>query len=369
MARFPILCFLVLIWLCHSTSYAQSDSSHVKLDSAAFAYKKLRARYIIDLTYKVNITPFVLVSGNGFELVSNHNIRVLPNETGSIGLRVSHRWITVSLAFGVKNLQSEKKGTTEFLNLKINAYRQKWGFDGYYHSYKGQYIATDEIANLPQFTSTNTYPILPDVNTLYTGLNAYYVSNHKKFSYRASFLSNEIQKKSAGSFLLMVSYSYFKLDSDTGFIPGDIQSEIPLSSQIIDAQFHSISIMPGYAYTLVFAKKFFCTLAPSVGLMTQFQNYTTRGTTEKGQTDGNVFYPRGMARAAIGYNASKWYWGASAIVDNYIAQLAEKDVLVYNIGSANIYVGFRINVPKRFKRLSKTIDDYAPENLINEISN
>lgn len=361
MPRLPIVFLLLLALLCHPPAQAQSDS-------VALTYKKLRDSYIIDLTYKINITPFILGAANGFELRSTENIRVRPNEMGSIGLRVSHRWVSGALAFGVKNIQSEKKGTTEFFNLNINTYRQKWGFDGYFHSYKGQYITNDEIAALPQFIDNETYPVLPDVNTLYTGVNAYYISNHKKFSYRASFMSNEIQKKSAGSFVLMLSYSFFKMDSDTGFVPGDLQSTIPLSSQIIDGKFNSWSIMPGYAYTLVFAKKFFFTLSPSIGLMTQYQNYTTKGTTEKGQSDGNVFYPRGMARAALGHNASKWYWGISAIVDNYIVRLPEKDLLIYNIGYANIYVGFRVNVPKRFRKFSKTINEYAPENIINEMT-
>jgi hypothetical protein len=337
-------------------------------DSAMAAYKKFRAGYIIDLTYKINITPYVLVAGNGFALRSDHNIRVRPNEIGSVGLRVSHRWVSVALALGIKNIQSEKRGTTEFFNLSVNTYRQKWGFDGYYHSYKGHYIANDEIADLPQFIENKTYPILPAVNTLYTGLNAYYLSNHKKFSYRASFMSNEIQKKSAGSFILMTSYSFFRMNSDTGFIPGDLQAAIPLSSQIIDGKFSSWSIMPGYGYTWVFGKKFFFTLAPSIGLMTTFHNYSTKGISEKGAADGNSIYPRAMARAAFGHNSSKWYWGISAIADNYIIRLPEKDMLIYNIGHGNIYVGFRVNVPKRFRRLSKTIDEYAPENIINDMT-
>lgn len=360
MSRFPILCFLLLTTLSF-VSYGQSDS-------VARTYKKMRDSYIIDLTYKINITPFLMGSGNGFELRSNKNIRVRPNEIGSIGLRISHRWISGAVAFGFKNIQSEQKGTTDFFNININTYRQKWGFDGYIHSYKGQYITNDEIANLPQFTNNNTYPVLPNVNTLYIGTSVYFVANHKKFSYRASFMSNELQKKSAGSFLFMISYSYFKLSSDTGFVPGDIQPSIPLSSQIIDGKFNSYSIMPGYAYTLVFAKKCFFTLAPSLGLMTQFQNYTTNGTTEKGQTDGSVIYPRAMARAALGYNASRWYWGISAIVDNYIIRLPQSDLLIYNIGNANLYVGFRVNVPKRFRKFSKTINEYAPENIINEMT-
>lgn len=361
MSRFIKFCCIAILWFCQTQLFAQSDST-------VTAYKKLRDTYITDLTHKVNITPYILLAGNGFELNSNHNVRVLPNELGSIGLRVSHRWVTVGLSVGVNNLQAEQKGTTEFFNFKINTYQKKWGFDGYYHSYKGHYVRSDEIENTPQFLNTQTYPIVPDLHTQYTGINAYYISNHQKFSYRASFIVNEIQRKSAGSFILMLSYSFFKLNSDTGFIPGNLQAGIPVTSQIVDGNFNSWSIMPGYAYTLVIAKKYFVTLSPSIGLMTQFQNYTTKGTTEKGATDGNIIYPRAMARAALGYNGTKWYCTVSSIVDNYLIRLPEQDLLIYNIGNASLNIGFRINVPKRFRRLSKTINEYAPENIINEIS-
>jgi hypothetical protein len=357
MPRSLSLCALLLI-LVQTPSFAQ-------MDSAARAYAKLRASYIIDLTYKINFAPFVLASANGFQLKSNYDIRVRPNEIGSIGLRVSHRWLSGALTFGIKNIQSEKKGTTDFLSLTINTYRPKWGFDGYFYSYKGEYISNKQIRELPQFMDSKTYPILPNVNTLYTGTNVYYIANHQKFSYRASFMCNEIQKKSAGSFLVMASYSHFSMNSDTGFVPGTIQPEIPLTSQIVNGKFNSFSIMPGYAYTLVFAKKYYLTLAPSLGLMTQLQDYTTQ---ENSHKDWQVIYPRAMMRTAIGYNGSKFYYGLSAIVDNYIIQLPQKDHLIYNIGNANIYVGFRVNVPKRFRKFSKTIGEYAPEKMLNDLT-
>jgi hypothetical protein len=353
--------FLLLFCLtccCCANLRAQSDS-------AALANKKLRKSYVIDLTYKISITPFLLASANGFELKSKYNIRVVPNEIGSFGLRLSHRWLSGALSFSIKNLSPERRGTTEFLSITFNSYHPSWGLDGYYFSYKGQFISNKQIADLPQFLDTKTYPILPKVNTLYAGTNLYYIANHRKYSYRASFMSDEIQRKSAGSFLVMVSYSFFKMNSDTGFVPGNIQASVPLTSQLQDGKFNSISLMPGYAYTLIFGKKFFVTLVPSVGVMTQFQNYTTQGEQHK---EWKALYPRVMAKAALGFNGSKFFYGATAVADNYIIPLPQKDLIQYNIGNAFIYVGYRLNVPKRFRKFSKTIDEYSPENIFNDIT-
>jgi hypothetical protein len=350
---------IVFCFLCNML-FAQTDS-------VTRAYKKQRSLYVKDLTYQINLTPFILAAGNGFQLHSKENIRVRPNEAGSVGLRVSHRWLSGALSFGIKNLQAEKRGTTEFLNLTANIFRPKFGLDAYYLSYKGQYITNKYISELPQFIDNQSYPILPHLSTLFSGANAYYVFNHKKYSYRASFLYNEIQQKSAGSFLLAASYSFFKLTSDSGFVPNDLRSGIPSTSQVINGRFNSLSLMPGYAYTFVIRKKYFITLAPSLGLMTQFQHYTSSAGTTRGVSDESVLYPRAMARAALGYNSAKWYFGFGALVDNYIIKLPQKDLLIYNIGNASFYIGYRLNVPKRFRKLSRTIDEYAPEKVIEDV--
>jgi len=337
-------------------------------DSALKAYYKYRKLYVHDLSHKINVSGLIVGAGNGFELRSKQNIRLRPNETGNIGLRFTHQWLTIGLSLRIKNLNPERRGTTNFLNIVANSYGKKWGGDAYYLSYKGHYITNSYVADLPQFLDSNTYPILPNLNTVYSGINGYYIFNHQKYSYRASFIRNEIQRKSAGSFLMMMSYSYFKLSSDTGFIPSSVIQNFLPESRINSGKFNSVSIMPGYAHTFVFAKNYFFTLSPSIGLMTQFQNYTINGLTVKGvQKGGSVIYPRGMARAALGYNSKKWYCGISAIVDNYIIQLPENDLLIYNIGNANIYAGFRIDVPKKLKRLSKKIDEYSPQHIIDEI--
>jgi hypothetical protein len=102
-------------------------------------------------------------------------------------------------------------------------------------------------------------------------------------------------------------------------------------------------------------------LAPSIGLMAQIQQYTSTAGTSKGRGDGNVFYPRGMGRAAIGFNSKKWYCSIGLLVDSYIINLPD-------IGNASVNVGYRFNVPKKFKKLSRTIDNYAPEKILEEIT-
>ncbi|MCU0441745.1 MAG: DUF4421 domain-containing protein [Bacteroidia bacterium] len=337
-------------------------------DSTTKNYLRLRGNYVYDLSHRINVTALGVASGNGLELRSTQNIRYRPNETGKIGLRISHQWLSIGFSAGITNLQSSKRGRTEFFDLVANSYGRKWGFDLYYLTFKGHYITNKEIVDLPQFIQNNSYPILPDLKTTYAGINAYYIFNHLKYSYRATFIRNEIQRKSAGSFLLMASFSYFKLNTDSGIVPFDLRSTIPNQAQLQDGVFNSISLMPGYAYTFVFKERYFLTLSPSIGIMSQLQSYTTADNTlVESKSGGTVFYPRGLARAGIGYNNPNWYCGISAIVDNYIIRLPGQNQLIYNIGNAHLYIGYRFNVPKKYRRYEDLINQYAPEKIVDDI--
>lgn len=352
--------FLILLSFCLSVILCFGQT-----DSLSKVYNQKRSVYITDLSHKINATAQITASGNGMELRSDYRLRIRPNETGKIGLRFSHRWLSVGFSVGIRNLQSDKRGETKFLNAVVNTYGRKWGFDAYYLSHKGHYITDNTIADLPSLNNDNIFPLLPKLNTVYSGINAYYIFNHQKYSYRATFIRNEIQKKSAGSFLLMASYSYFSIQSDSNLVPKNARIYFEPSSQIKNGQFNSVSFMPGYAYTWVYKSKYFFTISPSIGLMSQIQNYGLAN--ESSVRNITWVYPRGMARAGLGYNSVNWYWGFSAIVDNYIINLPQKNLLIYNIGNAHFYLGYRFNVPKKFRRISNTIDHYAPEKIVDGI--
>jgi hypothetical protein len=286
---------------------------------------------------------------------------------GNIGITFSHQWIALTLSGGINNIQQERRGKTKQFGIGLNSYGQKWGFDLYFRMYKGHFISNEEIIQLPEFADNKQYPVVPSLQTLYSGLNAYYIFNHKKFSYRSSFLHNEIQQKSAGSFLLMGSYSFFRIRSDTGFIPAGLRPVIPITSQINEGNFNSFSIMPGYAHTFVWKKKYFLTLSPSVGLMAQQQKFFSGKNDFASYFDGSILFPRVMGRLGIGYNSYKWYWGLSAIADHYTIKLPANDRIVYNIGDAHFYIGYRLDVPKRFQKWVKKVEDLTPTTIIDNL--
>lgn len=347
---------ILTLWL--SSSHAQTDSSSNKAPIT-------RSSYITDLTNHINITPFIHNAANGFVLHGKKNLRYDPNESIGIGLRLSHKWLILAIGYGPKNIQERKRGSTDYLNITLNSYGKRLGLDAYYLAYKGYYISNP--AGIPNLAEAygKTLPLLPGLSTLNIGCNVFYIFNHQKYSYRAPFVQNEQQKHSAGSFILTASYSYYKLSSDTGIVPSPAYSEIPPESRISQGTFNSISIMPGYSFTLIGFKRLFFTLSPSIGLMAQQQSYLI----EKSSTQRNVLdiVPRAMSRLAIGYNGNRFYTGISSVIDTYNVPLANKDFLQYTIGGGSFYIGYRFNVPPSFQKASDKLEQLSPQNIIHRM--
>ncbi|MES2778805.1 MAG: DUF4421 family protein [Bacteroidota bacterium] len=349
---------IILLLLSYSGAYAQTDTSIVKP-------KPVRSDYIQDLTNYINITPFIHNAANGFELRAKKNLRYDPNESIGIGLRMAHKWLILAVGYGPKNIQEKKRGSTDYLNITLNSYGKRFGFDAYYLAYTGYYISNPAgIPNLGTFYGKD-FPILPDLSTLNVGCNVFYIFNNQKYSYRAPFVQNELQKRSAGSFILTASYSYYRLKSDTGIVPALAFSEIPPESRITEGSFNSISIMPGYSFTLVGFKRLFFTLSPSLGIMAQQQSYLIDNT--PGTRSVIDVVPRAMSRFAFGYNGKRFYTGFTSIIDTYNVPLANKDFLMYTIGGGSFYIGYRITVPQSLQKASDKLEYYNPKNVFQRL--
>lgn len=83
-------------------------------------------------------------------------------------------------------------------------------------------------------------------------IRAYYFFNHKHFSEAAVYKFSKYQKRSAGSWLLGVSYTRQKIAIDFSSLPEDVlefrPESLPMHSNF---NFHDFDILGGYSYNLV----------------------------------------------------------------------------------------------------------------------
>lgn len=330
----------------------------IKGQDSARALKN-RAYYIDDLTSKINVTLFMHASNYEMALNGKRSLIYQPNDYASVGLRFMHKWFGVAVAYAPQNIQEKAKGTTSYTNVQLSGYGKKIGFDIYYLDYSGFYLF-----NSNQFDTLGLkkgdFLKRSDLSTLTFGANLYYIFNHKKFSYRSSFVQNEIQKHSAGSFMMNVSANYYSFRADSSIVPRMLEFNLSAAAGLKYGDFYNLCVMPGYGHTFVAAQRLFLTLSIFGGLNIQQQHYLADFKGQRNEFDETVFIPRVMGRIGLGYNSNRFYCGIFTVGDTYNVPLGKAERMSYNIGSATLYLGYRFNVPKMLQNVSDGMDHVIP---------
>jgi hypothetical protein len=322
--------------------------NNIKAQDSLKRKQFLRDYFVQDISEKLNVSLYFLNNKSDFSLAGIKAIKLnySPNDYGAIGLSVRLNWLGIAFGYAPKNLQENFKGTTTYTNFKISSYGKKLGFDIYYLDYSGFFLD-----NTKQVLGNNfplRHYIRQDLNTLTIGTNFYYIFNHKRYSYRSTFIQNEIQKYSAGSFMINGSLNYFNISADSSIVPKEIDVlNYSPEAKIKKGDFYNLSIMPGYGHTFVAFKHWFLTLSAYAGINLQQQYYTSELKDFRTEVYNQFeFIPRAMARAGVGYNSPQFFAGINGVFDVYNLPLGKNEHISYSVGSASAYLGYHFNLPK-----------------------
>ncbi len=283
------------------------------------------------------------------------NLVYKPNDALILGLGVNYGilGLNIGLKFPFMNDDDDKYGKTRYLDLQTHIYLRPATVDVYLQYYKGYYITNpnDWIRDWP---SNDTFPKRPDIYTISIGLNGQYIFNHRKFSYRAPFLQNEWQKKSAGSFLLGGQAFYVDAKGDSSLIPMNI-TDTSFFDGLHYSQVRIINagLNAGYAQTFVLKQRFFLTLSLVGGLSgggSWFYSSVLDETDRSGFTvDANL-----TGRVAAGYNNARFYAGISYL-GNFIRNQTPVPGanLGYDTGMYRLNIVYRFRLKKDYRLLSQ----------------
>ncbi|HWZ22190.1 MAG TPA: DUF4421 family protein, partial [Cytophagaceae bacterium] len=230
----------ILLLLISIALKAQHDSSYY------YSYKsKITAR----LYFSNKKTSILIKNIDGF-----YRLSYRPNTTRNIGIGATYKTVTINLAAGFGFLNPQQgKGRTRYLDLQFHRYGRKLILDVFGEFYRGFYL------NPKGYGSSNgSYYLRQDLRINDVGASVQYVFNSKHFSYQASFLQNEWQRKSAGTFLIGFEAYAGSVLADSTIFPTAV------STAIAGRNYHRINFFElgpnlGYAYTLVFKEHFFAT--------------------------------------------------------------------------------------------------------------
>ncbi len=288
------------------------------------------------------------------EQEEKRGIHYRPNTTLNLGIGATVRGFTLNLAYGFRFLnQNETIGKTEYLDLQSHMYGRKHVIDFYGQLYSGLYLEnTTDL--FPEMTEQSY--LRPDLRIVILGATYFRVFNDRKFSYSASLVQNEFQKKSAGSFLLGAKAFVMAAGSDSSMIPVfDRDSMFNAFIGVDRLRTYQFGPGVGYAHTFIMWERFFLTLSFDVNFMIGNSRYriADEGVTEEWQVNTSM-----DLRLALGYNSEKSYFGLSYVEDT--KQMRSED------GNINTFFGvgnIRLNYVRRFEMGSKTkevIDKYLP---------
>jgi len=304
-----------------------------------FSQKKINSKsdttYIKNISNKLSVRIYNIWKKSDLiltDIETKKSLIIKPNGSTNIGLGFNYKWMGLGIAIGMPFINNDDSiyGKTNRFDFQLNLYGRSLGADIYYQRYKGFYIS-----NPNQFVEwpSKKYPILSDMVLFAAGASVYYFFNNKKFSYRAAFVRNEIQKKGQGSIILGAYYSVNTAYDKTGFVSDVLPDSVKKDFNINAFTSHGYGISFGYTFTFVI-KKFFINLSlvPGLGIV-KSKIYTT----DEVYNLKNKIATRYIIRFALGYEHKNFYLGATAYTtgSNY-----EYDFIKIQSQTGNIKIFF-----------------------------
>jgi hypothetical protein len=315
----------------------------------------IRSQYIKSFPDHFFIWPVIKQRKLAFEMQrlsdSDRSVFFESNKPYSFGLGMYVFELAFELAFAVPLDEQSKYiyGESDARDIQLNVLGKKWGGDLFYQKYSGFYV-NDESMKVP---SGIPYPQRPDIATRNYGVTLNYTFNHNKFSFRSAYNYVERQLRSSGSFLLFGSLSSFRAAGDSAILGDPYVSEFGVGANIKEIRVTSLSIAPGYTYSLIY-KGFFLNGALAIGPSHNWLAFTPENANTKHDIKFNAYV---SARIGLGYNGDYIFGGIS-----FMSQARTAKFETIQLNSANnlfkILIGFRF---KEFGILKKRVWDLPKE--------
>ena len=255
----------------------------------------------------------------------------------TMSLTASYRGLSLSLSLNPAKLAGRNKD----YELNLNAYGNRLGADLILQSaktYEGTVETPSGVVEVP------TGSVSQDMVTA----NAYYVFSGRRFSFPAAFTQSWLQRRSAGSIMLGLSFVAGRIKADRGDVLGSGAARLSLLCGSVGA---------GYAYNWVFKRDWLLcvSLAPAIGYKRTHSNLSP---VETGTGEDRPFWPSLFnldnfnidvtGRIGLVWNNTKYFGGLSLILHNY--NYRHNRLSINNtFGTLNLYLGLNFHKRKAYR--------------------
>lgn len=269
-----------------------------------------------------------------------------PSNGYLVGLGFNYKFLGINIGtvFPFARHDIIAYGTTKRIDFQSHLYLRMVTIDFYTGYYKGLYLANSSSV-LNNFQSGDYFYTRGDVETYSGGFGVYANLNSSKYSVRAPFLQNDLQKRSAGQPILGFELYWVSSNADSSFIPSTLKSQNFFNG--IDFgrwRFCSMNVNAGYAYTLVIHKRFFlmagftCSLGIGEYLLTPIE----------GEKMYRIYPNLSMnQRLGAGYHFDRLFIGMSLTNFHYFTPTPVKQTgIIWNTGNLRFNIAYRLTLKR-----------------------
>ncbi len=259
-------------------------------------------------------------------------VRLSPNVRNQIGVAFGLKKVTLFLGGQIPGTESNTAdfGKTKYIDFSFGYFKKHWGGEIYYRKFNGLYRDANDVT--PR-------TILPDARLTNYGLNIFYTFN-RNFSFRSTIAQQELQRKSAGSLVLLANAHNKSLVSPNSVIPTAIDTTANFGSLtgLNDIRFYTLNIRPGYGYNFVFKNGLYF-VSPSAFVGLGLGSYEYRAL--KGIENGFAYDLDFHAKLSAGFNHSQWF-GSFFMMYDRSRNIFETRLVSLQTISYGINIGYRL---------------------------
>ncbi len=263
-----------------------------------------------------------------------------PTRQLNLGVGLAYKWFALDLAFNFGIREETDIEHSRFLDFQGNVFSDKQIVEAVLQYYYGYQLIRNFGFDVPEDIEFGR----EDVRTVFLGLQYYFALNYDKFSLKAPFILNEIQKKSAGSWVIGAGFRLYSMDADSSLAP--IPEIDPEDFPVTGLTNLNFSAGFGYIHSFSIKKYFFITIGIIPELCYNMGDY---------RTDYNRSFKNNLSYGftslnAIGYNGVRFFTGLQFMGD--LIGIGIDDYLM-NVGNgkAKFFVGYRFK--KKEKKTPK----------------
>lgn len=288
----------------------------------------------------------------------NQSILFTPRPAIRFGPYIGWRWLFFGYTFDVNSLgKGHKSQKTEF---ELCLYSAAVGCDLIYRR-TGDDFRLNHIEGFGDEASQYEGRRFNGIRNNVTGINAYYIFNHKRFSYPAAYAQSTVQRRSCGSWKVGFSCTLHEMTFNYDELPDGLleNPDYPLGTgfKVHKLKYWDLGLSFGYAYNWVFKKNFLfnISMTPTVGYAKTKGNASYLQYEE--QPDNSIVNDRFSmdnlninftGRLGIVWNNTKRFAGMSLIVHGYSFRhhrLESNNIF----GTLNFYVGLNFHKRKQYR--------------------